>query len=511
MQPEPMKRNLIAIAVLALSLSATANILPAGKDTEDIMVGVTGVSVALKGGKLLVTQVTPDTPAEGKLEKGDILLAVDGASLEVRDPRHPLGFAINEAEGRDGKMVFSIDRGGSRREVTIRLEPIGSYSATYPIDCRKSKRIVDETAAFIVENGGPGGGINGNLEGLFLLSTGEEKYLPALEKYAVSLAEKDAPTSTWFIGYSGIFLGEYYLATGDKRVLPALKARCDALSAGQYFGGWGHNTNHCGPGYVTGGLLNAAGDQGLTTLVISRECGVEVDGKTYDDALRLFFRFAGRGGVPYGDHHPELWWGSNGKNGGLASALTLLPDRKFQAGAQLLALAETDSYWCCEGGHGSCFGNQTWRNIVDALVPEEHHKSWRRHKDKMIWFYELSRMPGGGFRTPWHPGHGTIGKAPLYQTGLIAMAYTAHLGNLRICGKPPTKFSVPHKTNVRWRRMISIAPTLSTAWSSRRSRTRSRRCSGLSTTRTARSSRTRPRRASTTSARRRCRPSGMRR
>jgi hypothetical protein len=240
-------------------------------------------------------------------------------------------------------------------------------------------------------------------------------------------------------------LGEYYLATGDKRVLPALEARCKTLSDGQYFGGWGHGTSNCGPGYVTGGLLHAAGDQALTTLVLARECGVNVNEKTYDDALSLFFRYAGRGGVPYGDHHPELWWSSNGKNGGLASALTLLPDKKFQAGAQLLALAETDTYFGCEGGHGSCFGSQTWRNIVDALVPEEHNNSYRRHKDQMIWFYELSRMPGGGFRTPWYPGHGTIGKAPLYQTGLIAMTYTSYLKNLRICGKPRTEFSVPHQ------------------------------------------------------------------
>lgn len=440
-----MKRFAIAVLLLALPMAAVANILPAGKDTKDIMVGVTGMFVALKGGELQVTQITPNTPAARTLEKGDVLLAVDGNSLEIQDPRHPLGFAINAAEGRDGNMKFSIKRGGAKKTVVIQLDSIGSYGKNYPNHCKKSQRIVDETAAFILKNGGPGGSINGALEGLFLLSTGERKYLPAIEKYAVSLAEKKPGTSTWRIGYSGIFLGEYYLATGDKRVLPALEARCKTLSDGQYFGGWGHGTAHCGPGYVTGGLLNAAGDQALTTLVLARECGVKVNEKTYDDALSLFFRFAGRGGVPYGDHHPELWWSSNGKNGGLASALTLLPDKKFQAGAQLLALSETDTYFGCEGGHGSCFGNQTWRNIVDALVPDQHKNSYRRHKDQMIWFYELSRMPGGGFRTPWFPGHGTIGKAPLFQTGLIAMAYTSYLKNLRICGKPRTKFSVPHK------------------------------------------------------------------
>lgn len=440
-----MKRYAIVLLLLVAALpGGFANVLPAGKDCEEFMVGVTGIHADIKGGVLRVTKVTPDTPADGKLEKGDELLKVDGTSLGIQDPRHPLGFAIDTAEGRDGRMKFSIRRNGAEKTVEIRLDPIGCYSSTFPADCKKSRKIVEETAAFIIEKG-PGGGINGSLEGLFLLSTGEKKYLSAVKSYARSLASKKSPTSVWMLGYSGIFLGEYYLATGDKAVLPALKERCDVLSAGQYFGAWGHNANHCGPGYVTGGLLNAAGDQALTTLILARECGVEVDQKTYDDALRFFFRFAGRGGVPYGDHHPELWASSNGKNGGLASALTLLPDKKFQGGAQLLALSETDSYFDSESGHGSTFGNQTWRNIVDVLVPEQHKNSYRRHKDKMIWHFELSRMPGGGFKVPYYPGHGVIGRAPLYQTGLIAMGYTAHLKNLRICGKPRTRYSVPHK------------------------------------------------------------------
>ncbi len=441
-----MKRSVLSIFLLAaMPCMALANELPAGKDTEEFMVGVTGIHARITGGALRVTQVTAGTPADGKLLKGDALEEVDGVSLKVTDPRHPLGFAINAAEGRDGKMKFSIRRGEAKRVVVIQLDPIGSYGATYPANCKKSQRIVDETAAFILKHGGPGEGITGNLEGLFLLSTGEKKYLPVIEKYAVKLAAANAGGSVWHIGYSGMFLGEYYLATGDKRVLPALKTRCDTLSAGEYYGGWGHGAMNCVPGYVTGGLVNAAGAQAFTTIVLARECGVEVNEKTYDNALKFFFRFAGRGGVPYGDHLPELWSASNGKNGGVASALTLLPGKKFQAAAQLLALSETDSYFDSETGHGSTFGNIAWRNIVDVLAPAQHMDSYRRHKDKLIWYLELSRMPGGGFRTPWYPGYGPIGKAPQYQTGLMAMAYTAHLKNLRICGRPRTPFSMPHK------------------------------------------------------------------
>ena len=298
----------------------------------------------------------------------------------------------------------------------------------------------------LLKNGGPGAHIIGNLEGLFLLSTGEKKYMPAIEAYAVKLASSDAGTSVWGLGYSGIFLGEYYLATGDKRVLPALKTRCETLYKGQYYGAWGHGVRgSCGPGYVTGGVLNAAGAQALTTLVIAKECGIDVSDTAYNDALRFFFRFAGRGSVPYGDHHPELGASTNGKSGGVASALTLLPDEKFQNAAKLLALDETNSYYDSEGGHGSCFGNLTWRNIVDALVVDTHKDSYRRNKDQLIWYLELSRMPGGGFQKPYFPTSLRLGLTETYHTGFLAMCYTAHLKNLRICGKPRTKYSVKHK------------------------------------------------------------------
>ena len=144
----------------AAPVTALTNTLPAGKDCKEFMVGVTGIHADIKGGVLRVTKVTPKTPADGKLQVGDVLLAVDGARLDIQDQRHPLGFAINAAEGRDGKMKFSIRRGEAKQTVTIQLQAVGSYSATFPVNCRKSRRIVNETAAFILKQGGPGGGIN---------------------------------------------------------------------------------------------------------------------------------------------------------------------------------------------------------------------------------------------------------------------------------------------------------------------------------------------------------------
>ena len=127
-----MKRFAITtMLILAASMSALANTLPAGKDTKEFMVGVTGIFVELKGGELRVTKVTPKTPAAGKLQVGDVLLAVDGAKLDIQDPRHPLGFAINKAEGRDGRMKFAILRGKAKRTV-ISLVPEAFRAARDP-------------------------------------------------------------------------------------------------------------------------------------------------------------------------------------------------------------------------------------------------------------------------------------------------------------------------------------------------------------------------------------------
>ena len=104
---------------------AIGNTLPAGKDYPEFQVGVTGINAAIKEGVLAVTKITPDTPADGKLKAGDVLLAVNGTSLDIQDPRHPLGEAINKVEGSDGRMAFKVNRGDKKVDVTIKLKTVG--------------------------------------------------------------------------------------------------------------------------------------------------------------------------------------------------------------------------------------------------------------------------------------------------------------------------------------------------------------------------------------------------
>ena len=450
------RREWLLLRVSVLCLLATPELMAAGRATGDypeFQIGVTGIVAKIANGKVAVTKTAEGSPADGKFQAGDILVSVGGkafgeAKVESKkpsaDPRRTLGKAIDQAEGGDGKLTFGVEREGKTSDVTIQLKPIGSYSKTWPLDCKKSKDIVEETAEFILAVG-PKRGFPAYMDGLFLLSTGIPKYTEASAKWAKEFAAGKVGSHTWNNGYLGVFLCEYYLATGDKSVLPTIKSLCDDATARQYFGGWNH-WDDANPGYVQGGLLNAAGVQVFTTLILARECGVEVKQDTYDNALAYFYRFAGHGGVSYGNQPPEGMY-SNGKNGMLACALTLLPDEKFQRAAQILALAEADTYDNNEGGHGSHFGNVMWRGIASVLVPKDKQAHYHRHMDHLAWYYDMCRLPGGGFSILTQPGGSRrgCGPAPNYDSGMIGLTYTAPLKTLRITGKPRTPYSVKHK------------------------------------------------------------------
>jgi len=94
-----MKYFSAAILLVVVTISvALGNTLSTGKPYPEFQIGVTGLNAAIKEGVFAITQITPDTPAEGRLKAGDVLLAVNGTSLEIQDPRHPLGEAINKAD-----------------------------------------------------------------------------------------------------------------------------------------------------------------------------------------------------------------------------------------------------------------------------------------------------------------------------------------------------------------------------------------------------------------------------
>jgi len=423
---------------------------PAGERFFGV-IGTTGLKVRVYPGVVLkVEEMMPASPSEGKFAKGEILTGINGTTLKGLDPFVAMGNALTKAEAADGRMVFDVTSadGKTQRKETVTIPVLGAYSKTWPLDCPKSKRIIDEAAAFYSNpEKFKEGGIPGALGCLFLLSTGDDKYLPRVKAYfdAFPRDVKAIGDHTWNNGYNGIACGEYYLRTGDKSVLPILQYYCDDAKERQMFGcGWTHWGRGIWPAYVAGGLMNPAGAQVLTTLLLGKECGVNVHEQTLLGSLRFFYRFAGHGTVPYGDHRGEGGLGSNGKDGMIAAAMQIAAGASgdvtiYQKASQYLAMSMIESYESLVCGHGdNGRGDGIWRGITTSYLMKEKPALFRQSMDRLTWWHDLSREPGGsiGIATLDFYGSAVGSSGPG-----MGLSYTAPLRTLRITGAPRTKFS----------------------------------------------------------------------
>lgn len=425
------------------------------RDTPFGCIGATGLMARVYPGVTVkVEGMMPGSPAAGKFSKGEIITGINGVALKGLNPFVACGEALTKAEAGDGRMVFDVTSadGKTSRKETVSIPVTGAYSKTWPLNCGKSKQIIEQAAGFYADPAKFNqGGIPGALACLFLLSTGDDRYLPRVKAYFDAFP-KDARAigdHTWNNGYNGIACGEYYLRTGDASVLPILQHYCDDAKARQKFGcGWTHWGQGISPGYVAGGLMNPAGAQVLTTLLFGKECGVNVDEETLLGALRFFYRFAGHGTVAYGDHRGEGGLGSNGKDGMIAAAMQIAAgaggDATIYAKArQYLALSMLESYPVLVQGHADDGrGDGIWRGITTCYLMKEKPALFRQAMDRLTWWHDLSREPGGsiGIATlAW--GNGEVGSS---GPGM-GLSFTAPLHTLRITGAPHSKYSKPYK------------------------------------------------------------------
>lgn len=425
---------------------------PAGERFFGV-IGTTGLKARVYPGVVLkVVEMMPGSPCEGKFAKDEILTGINGISLKGLDPFVAMGNALTKAEATDGKMVFDVTSadGKTQRKETVTIPVLGAYSKTWPLDCPKSKRIIDEAAAFYSDpQKFNARDIPGALGCLFLLSTGDDKYLPRVTAYFDAFPKdvKAIGLSTWSNGYNGIACGEYYLRTGDKSVLPIMQYYCDDAKEYQMFGcGWSHSgSKSIHPGYTAGGIVHAAGLQVLTTLLLGKECGVNVDDKTLLGALRHEYRFAGRGSVPYGDHRGEGGLGSNGKDGMVAAAMQIAAGASgdvtiYEKARNYLALEMIDSYSSMVMGHGDeGRSDGIWRSITTSYLMKEKPALFRESMDRLTWWHDLSREPGSSI------GIATLEfmhDSPVGHSGPgMGLSYTAPLQTLRITGAPKTEYS----------------------------------------------------------------------
>jgi HEAT repeat protein len=427
------------------------------KEREFGCVGATGLVLWIHPGvQLKVEKTLPGSPADGKFTVGDLVVAVNGRSLKGLNPFSSLGHHLTTAEGTDGKMIFEVISQGKKKEVLVNIPVLGSYSNTWPKNCSKSKTIITKAKNYYGslkfntnENRSPGDdatdhGVGGALVNLFLLSTGDDHYLKNVRSYLEYFLKNldKIGHHTWNNGYNGLLTAEYYLRTGDRSVLPILQYYCDAARDTQFYGvGWNHWGTSINPRYM-GGLMNPAGAQVLTTLLLAKQCGVNVDEKTLLGALRYWYRFSGRGTVPYGDHRGEGGLGSNGKDGMAAAAMQVATHAKgdvtiYKEARNYFSMSMLTSYTKMMTGHAdNGRGDGIWRGLSSVFMSEVETTTYQSVMGEIAWWYDVSRRPSGAF------GLTSIKRFNEEFSGAgAAMAYTAPLKTLQITGAPRSKFA----------------------------------------------------------------------
>ena len=388
------------------------------------LLGATGVVGLPFGPNIRVTHVIPGSPADGRIQVGDMIYKVNDKMFgenHLKDVAEAIEYAESEAGG--GKISISLRREGELMDVGLQIEVLGTYSATSPYDCPKADRIVANSEAYLAARGGIASGASGGgwlySDSLFLLGAGTPEYQGLVRRFIyqkmADLKKKGAAPGGWMGAHGSLLFGEYYLATGDRNVLPYLKMYCDALAATQCreesfpdlsqrsIGGWRHNY----PGGEHYGMIPTIGLPAMIGMTLATEAGVDVDRDTYRRGMFLFR-----------DHQAEMGYNDYAATAPLRTAPRPIEPDKVETGmlsshngsagmAAILfhlvgdtRIAHLNSTYCayawnnCNEGHGSNFFNGMWT----PLGANMHSKSAFIHfMRNHYWFRDLKRMYDHGY------------------------------------------------------------------------------------------------------------------
>lgn len=167
--------------------------------------------------QIAVASVEKNSPADGVLSVGDVILGVAGNPFSY-DARTEIGRAITDAETDaetgGGNLKLIRWRDGKQDWVKLRIPPLGSYSSTAPYGCLKSERVLQQgcqtLAKRIADPGYRQPPITRSINALALLASGNSEYLPILRNEARWAAGFTTDSfKTWHYGYVITFLSEY--------------------------------------------------------------------------------------------------------------------------------------------------------------------------------------------------------------------------------------------------------------------------------------------------------------
>ena len=233
----------------------TENNLP-DKEVPGFLVnlGPTGARAVLTEKTFIVRYIFASSPAVGRLMLEDVITGVFATPFSshryggifdgVRGYEGPImdfGNAIEQAERSDGQLVLNVLRGTTAMNITISLDPIGSFSSTFPINCPKSTALRAKALAYFAASADSRNVWQSHARAAvtmaLLTSTNvTQQNLGKAMAQKWSLENPDAGTWTWNLSHQLITLCEYYRLTTDAAVLAKMKTLVEYLEKAQYSG-----------------------------------------------------------------------------------------------------------------------------------------------------------------------------------------------------------------------------------------------------------------------------------
>jgi hypothetical protein len=414
--------------------------------------GPTGFLAKRYPDHLVVDLVDKGSPSDGKLQVGDIILAVDGKAIKG-NVFELFTECIDKAESKQGGGILKLkvkrpgvkDAPAKDLAVELKLKVLGDYSPTAPTNCPKTNAIITQTADYLVKNGNVGILKSGLLG---LLATGEKKYIDHVGKVlrGCNFANPDNDAALpksgyvcWYYAYQALILTEYYLLTGDKYVLPAIKMHAITIAKGQDSAGlWNHRiaspANNFGQlhGRLNGyGAINQPSVSLWTSLILAEKCGVKhPEVRAAVEKTHAFYsNWIGKGALPYGNHGPmEEVLNNNGTSGSVAVAYALIGNKKGARFYSSMAAAAEDEILT---GHTGPWWNILWSGLGANVSGPEVAAAYNK---KVHWLRTITRSWDGRFY-----GMLAWGVSPkpgkLCDTGTYLMNYCAGRRAIHITGK----------------------------------------------------------------------------
>lgn len=372
--------------------------------------------------QILPTRIDKGSPADGRVELGDVILGVSGNGRDPggfeSDARRQFAEAVNEAEARDpAELRLLVWRKGKRQVIPLKLRTMGAYSATAPFDCPKSAKILEEGLEHLAKQENFGKfewGLMGLLAGNDPANPKHDERLKVvrgrLPEMLLSQEEIDRILSgeietqskvPWRRGHTLIALAEYYLQTKDPSVLPTIEASAVSIANGQsIYGTMGHLYQRAGEdgsrSSITGyGPVNSAALPALLGLVLARECGI--DRPELEPAIQrgvaFFGYYSGKGAIPYGEHPPiSKSHENNGKSGLAALVMSRVEGREKES--RFFAKMAAAAFGEREGGHTGPYFNYQWMPLGANVGGRE---TLIMHFKHIRWHLDLCRQWDGGF------------------------------------------------------------------------------------------------------------------